>query len=424
METVAGLDIGSSYVVAAVAVPAPGPGTREARFAGEQKETAAPVSDPAARGMKIGYSATAGMRRGQVSDIAALSGCIREALSRAESAAGVRVETVCAGFSGQTVEFSRNKYGNLVGKRRINRQDIERINRLALISDLPPGRQIIQAMPVEYIADGTPVAGDPLGMHCSRLEVESLIFTADNALVDQLLEAVRRAGVSVKDIFPSCLAAGEVLLKKSQQQLGTAFIDIGGSCTCVLVYNHGFPVGMDVLPVGGDHITSDLAICLRTTLEGAEGVKRSVGLGLKSAEGLEKEDLPGAVTIPRLSGSGFNEAPVKSALDIIEARAGEILELIQSSVSRLAGGLDLPGGLILAGGGSRLKGLDLFASDYLGVKVQMEYPGLQGEESGDFVNAAGAAGLLKYMIKHNHMAEEVEQPPADLWSKVRGIFKI
>lgn len=422
METVAGLDIGSSYVVAAVAVPAPDPGIREARFAGEQKVTA--VSDPVARGMKIGYSATAGMRRGQVSDIAALSGCIREALSRAESAAGVRVETVCAGFSGHTVEFCRNRYGNLVGKRRINRQDIERINRLALISDLPPGRRIIQAMPVEYIVDGTPVAGDPMGMHCSRLEVESLIFTAGNALVDQLLEAVRRAGVSVKDIFPSCLAAGEVLLKKSQQQLGTAFIDIGGSCTCVLVYNHGYPVGMDVLPVGGDHITSDLAICLRTTLEGAEGVKRSVGLGLKSAEGLEKEDLPGAVTIPRLSGSGFNEAPVKSALEIIEARAGEILELVQSSVSRLAGGLDLPGGLILAGGGSRLRGLDLFASDYLGVKVQMEYPGLQGEESGDSVNAAGAAGLLKYMIKHNHTAEEGEQPPADLWSKVRGIFRV
>jgi cell division protein FtsA len=260
------------------------------------------------------------------------------------------------------------------------------------------------------------------------LEVESIIITADSQMVDQLVEAVHGSGykVSIMDFFPSTLAAGEEILNQVQQRLGTVLVDIGGSCTCILIYNHGYPVGFDVLPVGSDHITGDLAVCLRTTLAGAEEVKVNLGLGPERSPGAGSEQGgPGVVTIPRLSGSGFNEVPVKTAVEIIEARICEILDMIRSSVGKLAGGLDLPGGLVLAGGGSRLRGLDLFARDHLGVKVSFGSTGMEGEkESRPDVNMAAAVGLLKYILNYRHQVGAGHQPPPGLWSRVKDFFKV
>lgn len=423
MEAAAGLDIGSSRIVAAVAVPVPG----SMAMMKVPAYTGATPAEPAHGGVMTGVSGTLGLRRGQVSDASALSRSIREALAQAESAAGLKVETVCIGLPGHTVEFFKKKYSHLTGKRRINNQDIERIRRLAMISDLPPGRRIIQALPLEYVVDGTPVAGDPLGMHCSRLEVECLVVTAENDLVDCLIEAVNKAGAGVTDIIPSTMAAGGVLLTEAQRQLGTALVDIGGSCTCILVYNHGYPAGYEVLPVGSGHITSDLAICLRTTLEGAEEVKRNIGLGLDKAEGTQNtgytvntedtgEGVPeGTVTVPRMSGSGFNEVSRKTAVGIIEARTCEILDLVASSMERLTGGMDLPGGLVLAGGGSMLKGLDLFAPEHLGIRVRTN-PHIE-------FSVAGAAGALKHCIELCRRDATGHQSPPGLLSKVKAFFR-
>ncbi|MCL6610780.1 MAG: cell division protein FtsA [Peptococcaceae bacterium] len=424
MDTVAGLDIGSSHVVVAVAVP-PSPAAREWKNTRESGDARSSLAAGAAKDYKVEFSGTLGLRRGRVSDPAALSASIRDALSRAETAAGAKVGTVCLGLPGHTVEFYRKKYSSLIGKRRINQQDIERISRLAMVSDLPPGRRIIQAIPVEYAADGVPADGIPLGMYCSRLEAEFVIIAADSILVDQLVETVHGTGVKVVDVVPSTLAAGGVLLDQAQQRLGAVLVDIGVSCTGILIYNHGYPVAFDVIQVGGGHITSDLAICLRTTLEGAEEVKINVGLGPKRAEGEDgRQGGPGVVTIPRLSGSGFNRVPLKKAVSVIEARICEILELAGSSVSRLTGGLGLPGGMVLAGGGGRLKGLDLFAAEYLGVKVRQGAPGIEDENSRIAANTAGAVGLLRQVKKFFYPAEAEQLPPADLLSRVRAIFKV
>ncbi len=426
MEAVAGLDIGSSHIVAAVAVPA-GHVEREWKSTREPKDAGHPSAGPVPGVLKIGSSGTLGMRRGQVTDPAALSRSIGEAVAGAEAAAGAGVGAVCIGLPGHTVQFCRKKYGNLIGKRRINQQDIDRVNRLAVVSHLPPGRAVIGALPLEYVVDGAPVAGKPLGMHCSRLEVELMVVTAERTLVDQLVDAVRGSSIKARiaDFLPSTLAAGRALLSGAQQRLGTALVDMGGSCTCVLVYNHGCPVGFEVLPVGSDHITSDLAVCLRTTLEGAEEVKRGLGLVAKGNRGAgDDTGGPRTLTVPRLSGAGFNEVPLKNAVEIIEARICEILEMVGSSVSRLAGGIDLPGGLVLAGGGSRLAGLDLFASDYLGLKVSAGSLGVGEEDSRLPVNTAGAVGLLKHMQDCSRPAEDDHRPTSGLWNTVRRIFKV
>ncbi|KJS01365.1 MAG: hypothetical protein VR68_04985 [Peptococcaceae bacterium BRH_c4a] len=411
MEAVAGLDIGSSRIVAAVAAVS----------------GAKALSDPLAGGVKIGYACTMGFRKGQVNDLASLSQCIDEALKTVQAEAGVKVETAYIGFPGHTVEFHKKSSGNVIGKgRRITPQDIERVQRLALVSDMPLGRRVIQSLPVEYIVDGSPVVGEPSGLLCSRLDLESLIVTADNGMMDRLVEAVHKAGVKIADFLPSPMAAGEIVVNRAERQLGAALIDIGSSSTCITLYNHGNPLGFDVFPLGSDHITSDLAICLRTTLEGAEEVKRNIGLAIG-----ERGDA--TLAVPRLSGSGHNDILVKTAYSVIEARVCEILDIAMSSIGRLSGHGDLPGGLILTGGGSMLKGVDVFASKHTGCKAQLGYldPGQYGIKENEkaansdlTVNMAGAVGLLRYFLKRSNTEKVIYQSPPDLWSKVRGIFRV
>ncbi|MCL5057194.1 MAG: cell division protein FtsA [Actinobacteria bacterium] len=403
MESVAGLDIGSSRVIAVV------PGARD-------------PGAPAARALKCGFSCAAGIRKGQVIDVSSLAGSIREALDMAGSEAGVKVDAVYAGFPGHSVEFYIKESGNLIGKgRRVTQQDIERVKRLALVSEFPRGRRVIQAFPFEYILDGAPVGGDPTGMACSRLNMESLIVTADKDMLERLAEAIHRAGARVVDWLPSALAVGEVALESARRQVGVALVEIGESGTSVVLYNHDRPTAFEWLPVGSGHITSDLAICLRTTLEAAEGLKKEVGLAV------EPESCDIAVPLPRLSGVGFNEVSRNSAARIIEARMGEILDIVLSSVSRLAGQFTLPGGIVLAGGGSLLPGMGAYASKYLSCEIEVGTPeagGLNIEKLPvSWADCSGALGLLKYFSKKSHTLPENRQPE-DLWSKLRGLFRV
>ncbi|MFZ5647223.1 MAG: cell division protein FtsA [Bacillota bacterium] len=420
MEAVAGLDIGSSHIVVAAAV-----------------SSSRTPADPFGGDLKFGYAGSMGIRRGWVNDVPSLGRSISEALKMAESVAGVKIQSVYLGIPGHTVEFEIKKSGNVIGKgRRVTHQDIERVKRLALVSDLPPGRRVIQVMPVEYTVDGAPALGEPSGLSCSRLDLQSIVITADNQLVENLVEAANGAGIRVLDYLPSSLAVGEVVIKKAQRQLGAALIDIGSSSTSIVFYNHGKPLGFEVLPLGSDHITSDLAICLRTTLEGAEEVKRKIGLGPDKPfqpEGTGEGGAVNTISVPRLSGSGFNEAPLETAVSIIEARVSEILDMVKLSLVRLSGGCDLPGGLTLTGGGSQLKGLDIFTSKYIGCQVDMRAlnnaQGGASESVGETntdltVNVAGAAGLLKYFFKTGSVAKAGQHQPQDLWSKVRGIFRV
>ncbi|MFZ5596350.1 MAG: cell division protein FtsA [Bacillota bacterium] len=413
METVAGLNIGSSYIVAAVAAVS--------------DERSSVKGFPA--GLKMGFSRSAGYRRGVVTDAESLTHSVKEALEMAEEACGQNVEAAYIGFSGHTVEINSIKSGSETGKaRRITQRDVERSRRLALVSEMPADRRVIQVFPVKYIPDGIPRAGDPSGMVCSGPDFQSLVVTADNELIEQLAGVVRAAGLRALDFLPSPLAAGESVLTGVQHQLGACVVDIGGSCTSVVLYRHGYPAGYAALPVGSDHITSDLAICLRTSLEAAEEIKRNIGLG--------GADVDSVISVPRLSGIGDNEVSAKHVVSIIEARAGELLDMIGSAVAGLSGGLNLPGGLVFTGGGSAIKGLEKLASGQLGMKVQLGlYNGSQntgvrdndgkGAGCGPDTGVESAVGLLKYFTEKRRRAEQqdVHQPASGFWGRVKGILR-
>ncbi|MBE3587816.1 MAG: cell division protein FtsA [Thermoanaerobacteraceae bacterium] len=322
----AGLDIGTSNIVVAVFT---------------EGESARPAG--------TGWCASLGMRKGIVVDGEGVARSIRRAVEMAEEAAGVKITTVWAGFSGYSINVLTRwadisiEHGFVTGDHVTRLMD--RLRRV----EVPQGRRVLQVIPAGFWVDGVPVDDHGVGRAASTLGVEARILTVDSQLVDQLLESVQLAGLRVAGIGVNPLVVAPEILKTVERELGTVLVDLGGGTTAIALFNRGALVDMAVIPVGGEHITSDVAIGVRTTLEAAEEVKRERGL----LPG-EKDDW---VELPDTAGRHSRPVPVTRVQQIITSRVQEILDLVKQTVDRLKPGLSLPAGAVLTGGGARLKGL-------------------------------------------------------------------
>lgn len=390
----AGIDIGNSSIVAVVA---PGP-----------------AYIPAG----VGIHPTVGMRKGSISDADGVARCIRDALEKAENAAGVKVSGARVGFTGYTAEFTLCRARILAGKeRRVNKEDLERLQRLAAVEDLPAGRRILKIIPVEYIADKTPGIRKPLGIHFKSLEMEARLLTVDNKYIDQLAEVLHRANIKVLDFIPSTIAAAAGVLKSAEMQLGTALLDFGAGTTGVLLCNHGFQIGFDVIPVGGDLISSDLAVGLRTTLEAAGEVKKQIGVtGCPDCKSIE---------VPGINNSGTHVISADFAKEIIEARVSEILEMVKNKIRIYTGENILPGGLVITGGGAAMRGMTDYIANYLGMPVRMASPSLpdgQGD-TGQFLSCSAAIGLLN-PVEKGERSGILEPRREGIWKKFKEAFRL
>ncbi len=416
MEALASLDIRSNHLVAAVTELT---SSFNLNALEEFREGPIQRADLKLNEFKIAATGIMGFRKGFISDPAAFLSSLKEIIAKVEELSGSKISSLCIGIPGHTVELYRKNYHCNILKRRVSQNDVERLIRRGLDSASPIGQKIIHVIPTAYYADGIPVDGSPLGLNCTRLEAEAILVTADKQLVEQLIGLVESIGLKVAAVIPSTLASGELLLNNVQKKLGIVLIDIGGPSTNVVVYNHGFPVSFDTIPVGSDHITSDMAICLRTTLPGAEEVKLNIGLcSVENDYGMT--GIPQKVTVPRISGSGYNQVPVNIAAKVVEARITELLELISASVIKQNGSLDITGGYVLTGGGSRLKGLIPFIKEYLGVEAKLGSTGLPQEAHHETINIAGAVGLLKHLLLDTYKAEELQYD--GMLSRLKKIF--
>ncbi|HHW44062.1 MAG TPA: cell division protein FtsA [Desulfotomaculum sp.] len=323
----AGLDIGTSNIVVAVLT---------------EGESARPAG--------TGWCASLGMRKGIVVDGEGVARSIRRAVEMAEEAAGVKITTVWAGFSGYSINVLTRwadisiEHGCVITGDHVTRL-MGRLHRV----DVTQGRRVLQVIPGGFFVDGIPADDQGVGRAASTLGVEARILTVDSQLVDQLLESVQLAGLRVAGIRVNPLVVAPEILRTVERELGTALVDLGGGTTAIAVFNRGALVDMAVIPVGGEHITSDVAIGVRTTLEAAEEVKRELGL----LPG-EKDDY---VELPDTAGRHSRPVPVTRVQQIITSRVQEILDLVKQTINRLKPGLSLPAGAVLTGGGARLKGL-------------------------------------------------------------------
>jgi cell division protein FtsA len=327
----AGLDIGSTKVCCVVA----GPGGADESF-----------SEIAIAG--VSEVPSEGLRRGVIVNLDKTVHAIETAVKAAERMSGHRIDTVIAGLAGQHMK-SINSHGVVAvasQDREINQRDVDRVVDAAKSVSIASDSELIHVVPRGFVVDGQEGVKDAVGMSGSRLEVETHIITGATTAVQNVIKAVHAAGYNVDDLVTQSLASAEAVLNDNELNLGVAVADIGGGTTDLAVFTEGSVLHTEVIPVGGNHVTNDLAIGLRTSLVDAEAAKINYGHAIPQL--IPREEV---IDIQPIGADRLQGVPRAYVSEIIEPRAREIIELIQAQLR--ASGTDglLPGGLVLTGGG-------------------------------------------------------------------------
>ncbi len=319
----------------------------------------------------IGLAPSNGLRKGIVVDIDKTSHAIKSAIQKAERMAGQKVDSAYVGIAGSHIK-SINSHGVVAvtgEEKEIKESDIKRVIDAARIIPVSAEEDILHVLPREFIVDGSPGIQDPLGMSGVRLEVETHIIKGASTSIQNLVKSVLRAGLSVDEVVLEPLASSQAVLSEDEKELGAALVDIGGGTTDVIVFHEGSIAHTSVIPVGGNHVSNDIAVGLRTPVSEAEKIKIMHGSVLP-------EEIDDAEKIEVLAASGKERKRLsrKMLCQVIEPRMSEMFNLVKKELDS-AGSADLtPAGLILTGGASLLEGSERLASDITELPVRIGEP--------------------------------------------------
>jgi len=318
-------------------------------------------SDADAKPSVIGHgsSSNLGMRKGVVVHIEDVTEAVVQAITEAERLSGVRIDRATVNINGAHVAGINSKgvIAISTANREITVEDRIRVEDAAAVVKLPPNREIVQLFAKNYSLDGQSNIKDPVGMHGVRLEVDTHIVTAATPNLRNLDMALERAQVAPMRHTISSLAAAEAVLNRQQKEAGTVLVDIGAGTTNILVIEDGEVQHIAVLPIGGQHITNDLAIGLKTDLDIAEQVKVAhAGLAF---------DVPKKTTVVVKQGDNEHSFKSSDVVMITEARVEELFEYVDKELRKIQRSRKLPGGAVLVGGTAKLPGIADFAKEKL-----------------------------------------------------------
>jgi cell division protein FtsA len=299
-----------------------------------------------------------GMRKGAVVHIDDVADAVSQAVAEAERISGIRIHGATVNINGMHVSGLNSKgvIAISTANREITPEDRLRVEEAATIVQLPSNREIIQVFAQNYRLDGQENIKDPVGMHGVRLEVDAHIVTAATPNLRNLDMALEKAQVGVHNRTLSGLAAAEAVLQRQQKESGTVLLDIGAGTTNLVVLEDGEVQHVAVLPMGGQHITNDLAIGLRTDLDIAETVK------------LQHASVSGVASKRDIRIKMHGQEHIFKAEDvamITEARVEEVFEFVDKELARIHRAHKLPGGVVLVGGTAKLPGIADFAKEQL-----------------------------------------------------------
>jgi len=346
-SVVAGLDVGTSKVCALIA------------------ET----GDEAPALLGFGVAPCTGLRKGVVVNIEATVEAIRAALNEAQKSAGVRVGTVVAGVAGPHVR-GLNSHG-IVAVRggEVNQRDVERVVDAAQAIAIPLDRQVLHVLPQQFAVDDQEGVRDPIGMAGVRLEARIHIITAAQSYGQNLNKCCERAGATPIEIVFEPLAAAGAALFPEERELGVALIDIGAGTTDIIVFHGGAVMHTAVLPIGGSHLTGDVAAGLRTPLQEAERLKISFGVATNMVVG--RDDM---VQVPGVGGRAPRMIQRRLLGEIMGPRMEEIFALVQRELGRSEVADNLASGIVLVGGSALLEGTQELAERIFNVPVRRGLP--------------------------------------------------
>lgn len=348
---VVGLDIGTSTVSTLVAQ--------------KREEMAIPQV------IGVGVAPSMGMRRGAVADIEEVVKSIQRSVTEAARTAGVSIERVYAGVGGGHIVpvVSRGIVAVSRADQEISHEDVERVITAARAIALPQNREILHIFPREYIVDGEGDIKDAIGMRGVRLEVDTLIIGGASHYIHTLQRCVQEAGLETAGFVLNSYAATKAVLSKKQREFGVVCIDMGGGTTELAVFEEGDLLHVAVIPIGSGHITNDLAIGLRTSVETAEQIKKEYGLAL--AHMASKRDI---IDLAKINPGEEGIILRKDAAEIIEARLRDIFDLVNKELRKIGKEAFLPGGAVLVGGGVKLPHIVDLAKEHLRLPVQIGFP--------------------------------------------------
>ena len=349
----------------------------------------------------IGYgsSANSGMRKGVVVHIDDVAQAIVQAVTEAERVAGIRISDATVNINGSHIlgMNSRGVIAISTANREIGLDDRLRVEEAATIVQLPPNRDIIQVFAKNYSLDGQDNIKDPVGMHGVRLEVDTHIVTASTPALKSLDSSLDKAGVRPMHHTVSSLAAAEAVLNRQQKESGTVLLDIGAGTTNLVVVEDGEVQHVAVLPIGGIHLTNDLAIGLKTDLDIAEAIKLQHGTLLTSHKK--------TANIAMKVGAHDQFFPFDDMQMVLEARVEELLEFVDKELKKIHKSRKLPGGVVLVGGTAKLPGMAEFTRDHLELPARLgKLHGIGGlldtVEDVSFTTAAGLMILDMLLVQH------------------------
>jgi len=373
----------------------------------------------------IGIAESLGMRRGAVVDMNETIENIGVSIRQAEGMAGARMNKAYVSLNGPHIKTQTSKGVIAVSRadNQISQNDIDRVIDAASVISLPSNREVIHVLPRIYMIDGQEQVKNPLGMRGVRLEAEVYIIDGLSPHIHNVAKCVNANDVEVVDFVYSPMAVSMSALDRQQREFGVLNLDFGGGTSTFALFHEGDMVHTGVVPIGSRHITNDLAVALRTTMDNAERVKKEFGNVTSGT--IPKRDI---IDLSEIMGESNYSISRKEITRIIEARVGEIFDMLSVELKKLPRQNLLPGGLVLIGGGANLQGIADFAKDKLKLPVrianQYHFNGQLAEKISD-PSFAVAIGLVAWGLnkEFGDSRRSVSGPKSDLFSNNGGIKK-
>jgi cell division protein FtsA len=318
----------------------------------------------------VGVAPSRGMRKGVVVDVQQATDAVLESVSKAERTSGYKITRAHVSLAGEHVS-STNSMGVVAvgGDQGISPEDVDRALDSARAVSIPHGREIIHIIPRGFTVDGQDGVRNPIGMHAFRLEVEAHIVTASLTSLLNLSKCVEGAGVQVDELVLNSISSAESVLTETEKEMGVIVADIGGGTTDLAIYIEGMIWHTKVLPVGGNHVTNDVAIGLRLPFNVAEKVK--IERGHARAKDV---DHTATFDLQPFEGAPMVRIGRHDLTRVIEARMAEIFGLVLQEAKRSGYDGLLSAGLVMCGGAAQLPGLTALAQDVLDIPVRVGQP--------------------------------------------------
>lgn len=400
-ELIVGLDIGTTKIACLV---------------GE-------VTDQGINIIGLGTHPSYGLKKGVVINIDSTVQSIKKAIEEAEHMSGVQISSVYAGIAGAHIKAFNSEGMIAIKDKEVRSSDMDRVLEASKAINIPQDREIIHVIPQEYCIDNQGGIRDPIGMSGVRLEAKVHVVTAAVASVQNIIKCCTRCDLQVADIVLEPLASAEAVLQEEEKELGVALLDIGGGTSDLVIFQDGAVVYTAVIPVGGNQLTNDLAVGLRTPMAEAERIKQKYGCAL-----IDLVDPQETIEVPSVGGRPPRTIPRHVVCEILQPRVDEIFELVKFEIQK--SGLEdaLASGLVVTGGTTILQGLPELAEQVVGLPVRRGIPqGIGGlaEVVQSPIYATGV-GLMLYGVKQQEGGiyfpnRDVERQT--VWQRIRAWFK-